>query len=54
MTNENKYLRAFKKFRKFLYSKFFPTVTKSLTKMFPQYLRALLWRRICLKTLVKE
>ena len=37
-----------------LYSKNFPTVTKSLPFFFPQYSREILWSRNSLKTMVKE
>jgi hypothetical protein len=51
MTNQNKHLRAF---LKILYSKIIAIVTKSLTKLFPQYSRAMLWSRFCLKNMVKK
>jgi len=51
MTNQNKHLIAF--FEN-LYSKSFPTVTKSLTILFPQYSRAIDGPESALKPWSKE
>ena len=51
MTNQNKHLKAF---LKMCIQTFFPMVTKSLSFLFPQYSRAILWSRFSLKSMVKK